>query len=281
MARLRVIDNPNWVDLPELVSNYAVPGIAKIKGCSRQAVLYALAVKGLERKKIQLECQRCGHKWFQRRSQRPKVCSKCGTRFWNQPKSERISKVSLEKMYRDEGKSTNAIAHELDLSYSAVHYWIRRHNIKFRSHVEATLLLYDQQSKRPVEGKARWRQARYKTRDGYINVFIPSDDFFFPMANKRSQIAGYILEHRLVMAKHRLRCLLPWEVVHHRNGIRDDNRLENLELLPSRAQHAPSSRWQAEINKRDKEIEQLNRHVNLLEAEIILLRQGLEVKNVG
>ena len=72
----------------------------------------------------------------------------------------------------------------------------------------------------------RWQGGNKKTSCGHILVRIQPNDFFYPMAEK----AGYIIEHRLVMARHLGRCLQPWEVVHHKNGIKDDNRPENLEL---------------------------------------------------
>ncbi len=67
--------------------------------------------------------------------------------------------------------------------------------------------------------------------DGYVKLKISKDDFF--MANKY----GYIKEHRLVIAKKIGRCLQKWEIVHHKNGIRDDNRIENLELGETNGEH--------------------------------------------
>jgi hypothetical protein len=54
---------------------------------------------------------------------------------------------------------------------------------------------------------------------------------------------GYILEHRFLMSEHLGRPLHADEVVHHRNGDINDNRIENLEVLTAathRAEHDPN-----------------------------------------
>lgn len=116
-----------------------------------------------------------------------------------------------------------------------------------------------------------WKGGR-KNAEGYIRVWLQPDNFFYSMTDKK----GYVLEHRLVMAKYLQRCLLPWEVIHHKNSIKDDNRLENLELLPTNRQHLPSMLWQRELVKRDSQIQQLAKRVTLLEAESATLRHQLE-----
>jgi hypothetical protein len=64
---------------------------------------------------------------------------------------------------------------------------------------------------------------------GYVMVYCPGH----PRANNR----GYASEHRLLMELHLRRSLSKDEHVHHRNGKRWDNRLENLEVL-QRSDHA-------------------------------------------
>jgi len=99
----------------------------------------------------------------------------------------------------------------------------------------------------------RFLGTRRKERSGYVFVGLRRDDFFYPMANKLGRVA----EHRLVMAKHLGRCLLPWELVHHKNGVKDDNQVENLELLSDRRWHLIDWATKGYIKRLENRISQL------------------------
>jgi hypothetical protein len=75
-----------------------------------------------------------------------------------------------------------------------------------------------------------WKGGRTKLANGYISLQVGEGH---PMAGKY----GRAYEHRVVMADKLGRTLLPDEVVHHINGIRDDNRPENLMLMENSAAH--------------------------------------------
>ena len=68
-----------------------------------------------------------------------------------------------------------------------------------------------------------WKGGRIKDKFGYVLIWKPE--------HPNAKLAGYIHEHRLVMSEHLGRPLESYEFIHHKNGIKDDNRIENLELL--------------------------------------------------
>lgn len=69
----------------------------------------------------------------------------------------------------------------------------------------------------------RWKGGIHRDKFGYIQIWKPE--------HPNAKLAGYIHEHRLVMSEHLGRPLTSEEYIHHRNGIKDDNRLENLEIM--------------------------------------------------
>ncbi len=107
-----------------------------------------------------------------------------------------------------------------------------------------------------------------RTRDikGYVLIKLEVDNFFLPTANKQR----YILEHRLIMAKHLGRNLHSWEIVHHKNGIKDDNHIENLQIV-SEMQHN-------EITLVKRELSSLKNRIILLEAENALLEHKIKTQ---
>jgi hypothetical protein len=114
--------------------------------------------------------------------------------------------------------------------------WCRKHYVRNLTHGDPNIkLIADKGAGKP-----------YKTSNGYLVIPNHSDH---PNARKD----GQILEHVLVMSKHLGRPLLANENVHHKNGDRLDNRIENLELWsrsqPSGQRVEDKIEWAIEILK--------------------------------
>ncbi len=94
-----------------------------------------------------------------------------------------------------------------------------------------------------------WKGGKRETsKDGYIRIWVHPNDKYFCMA----QHDGYVLEHRLLMAKKLGRLLTEFEEVHHKNGIKNDNREENLEIINPQS-HTLLTKMESEIKNLRKE----------------------------
>lgn len=78
--------------------------------------------------------------------------------------------------------------------------------------------------------RARHRDTAGNWRGGRIIDPINGYALIYQPGHPNAKGNGYVPEHRYVMSEALGRPLLREENVHHKNGVRDDNRLENLEL---------------------------------------------------
>lgn len=78
------------------------------------------------------------------------------------------------------------------------------------------------------ENAYHWKGGRIKC-DRYIRIYAPDH----PFCRKDK----YVYEHRLVVEDNLGRFLLPEEEIHHIDGDKHNNKLENLMLFPNRSAH--------------------------------------------
>jgi len=111
---------------------------------------------------------------------------------------------------------------------------------------------------------SNWKGGRKKTSKGYVMVI----DRRHPRSKNNR---GYIFEHIVVMEKYIGRYLKNDEVVHHINGVKDDNRIKNLQLTThgehTRLHHLGAKR----SDKTRKEISEKAklRHLNKQKERVI------------
>jgi hypothetical protein len=85
-----------------------------------------------------------------------------------------------------------------------------------------------------------WKGGKSIASNGYVIVRVGVDHHL-------ADVRGYAYEHRLVAEEKIGRRLKPGEQIHHLNGVKSDNRPENIEVMESAAYHMQKHRTRKDL----------------------------------
>lgn len=132
----------------------------------------------------------------------------------------KLKREELKKMYWDKCLSVRDIAENFNVTAGTITYWMKKLKVSFRTQEEAcnTKKCRKKNSESIMQEKHPLWKGKIK-KMGYTMIRLPGK---------------YVLEHRFLVEKEIGRKLEKFEVVHHINNIRDDNRMENLYIFYKR-----------------------------------------------
>ncbi len=164
-----------------------------------------------DKSKKRIYCSKTCSGLARQREKINKICELCGKGFLCRACRPDVKYCSTECM----GKGTR-VREEIKCQYCQKLFYPGKKTSKFCS-IDCKYAIYPRKGYKEVS----------------INTLEPHEYFLLPMFAERKSCN----EHRIVMARHIGRTLLSTEIVHHKNGVKRDNRIENLELLESKKDH--------------------------------------------
>lgn len=160
----------------------------------------------------------------------------------------------LRQKYVVEQKSASEIARSIGANPATILRRLSLLGIPKRTPAEASKLAGNMGRFRPGDEHPKYRrpvkgEMQFVNQMGYVMVRGPRS----PMTGK----VTYHLEHRVIMSKHLGRALDGNDIVHHINGVKIDNRIENLRLLTPK-EHSPVLHVQEQLDQANAEIARLH-----------------------
>ena len=171
-----------------------------------------------------------------------------------------VDKQQLYNLYIVENKTIKEVSQIMNIAVGTVYNYLNKYEIKTRKRSDypySMSLEHKEKLRKINKGKIVSEETRKKIsksktfrgkgkighkkqrKDGYIYIYYPD----YPSSTKD----GFVMEHVYIVEQYIGRRLKKDEVVHHKNHIRNDNRIENLQLMTFK-QHASlhmKERWEA------------------------------------
>jgi len=162
-------------------------------------------------------CLKCG----KITSHQSKLCISCALiKRWNKPGGLWRDKEWLKKQYFNNHLSFVSIGKLAGCTGKTVEHFFKKFGLTPRY-----------TGRTDAQYSPNWKGGRSKDARGYIRIFYQEQH---PYKGKNQK---YVLEHILVMEKIIGRKLSHPEIIHHKNGIPNDNRPENLQLFSNPFEH--------------------------------------------
>jgi len=150
-----------------------------------------------------------------------------------------ITSEELYKLYWNDHLSTEEIAEMFQVTSPTIWQLMKRAEIPCRTMSESIKLASDkgrwQQNQRKGSEHPNWKGGRQINSSGYVLVYAPNHHRAYKYG--KGKTCGYTLEHILVWEEYHQKTLPESWHIHHLNGIKTDNRPENLQALPRKSHY--------------------------------------------